>query len=69
MKLIQLLENLNYTCIQGDLQSDITDLIYDSRKVTDSSCFLCISGTAVDAHTFIPSAIENGAAAIIVENR
>lgn len=69
MKLIQLLEKLNYTCIQGDLQSDITDLIYDSRKVTDGSCFLCISGTAVDAHTFIPSAIENGAAAIIVEKQ
>lgn len=67
MRLAQLLEKLDYTCIQGGMDKEITDLVYDSRKVTPGSCFLCISGTAVDAHTLLPAAVEKGAAAVIVE--
>lgn len=53
---------------QGTLQQEITGLVYDSRKVEEGSLFICISGTAVDAHQFIPSALEKGAAAIVAEH-
>ncbi len=67
MLLRQLLENVDYEQVQGDLDIEITTLVYDSRKVEKGSVFVCISGTAVDAHQFIPSAVEAGAAAVIVE--
>ena len=67
MKLSKLLEHLNFTCIQGSTDTDITDLLYDSRKVHEGSVFVCISGSVRDAHEFIPEVIEKGAAAVVVE--
>jgi UDP-N-acetylmuramoyl-L-alanyl-D-glutamate--2,6-diaminopimelate ligase len=67
MQLSKLLEQVEYELVKGDLTIEIKDIIYDSRKVETGTAFVCISGTAVDAHTFIPSAISKGATAIIVE--
>ena len=39
----------------------------DSRKVTCGAGFAAISGTAADGHDFIPSALEKGAALIVME--
>ena len=39
----------------------------DSRKVSDSDLFICISGYTVDGHDYVDQAIENGAVAIIAE--
>ena len=42
MKLIDLVFRMNYTLIQGSLEQDITEVIYDSRKaapaVSSSAC-------------------------------
>lgn len=67
MKLQDLLKHIEYKCLKGSVDTDVTDIIYDSRKVKPDTVFLCISGTTVDAHTFIPDAIKKGAKAIIVE--
>lgn len=67
MLLRELLDELNYTCLKGSLDIDISDVIYDSRKVIQNAVFLCISGTAKDAHEYIPSAVEKGAVAVVVE--
>lgn len=67
MKLMNLVEKMEYTHVQGDLQLDITNLVYDSRKVIEGSIFVCISGAVSDAHDFIPEVVEKGAAAIIIE--
>ena len=67
MLLRQLLENVDYQLEQGTLDTEITTLVYDSRKVEPGSVFVCISGTAVDAHQFIPKAARDGAAAVIIE--
>ena len=34
MLLKQLLKNLDYTLVQGCLNTEVTDIYYDSRKVT-----------------------------------
>ncbi len=68
MKLKKLLENMTYTCLQGDIDTEITDLVYDSRKVQKGSVFVCIKGAVVDGHTFLPTVSLAGAAAVIVEN-
>ncbi len=67
MKLSTLLERMDYTLLQGTLETDITSLVYDSRKATSGSLFVCISGTVRDAHDFIPQVIAAGALALVVE--
>lgn len=67
MKLAKLLEKIEYEVISGSIDTDITTLVYDSRKVEEGSVFVCISGTVRDAHDFIPDVIKSGAKAIIVE--
>ena len=67
MQIANLLENLEYELVAGSLNTEITTLVYDSRKVEKGSVFVCISGTVRDAHDFIPDVVEKGAAAVIVE--
>ena len=67
MKLINLLEKIEYTLLLGKDDVDVTTLVYDSRKVEKDSVFVCISGTVRDAHEFIDEVIEKGAGAVIVE--
>ena len=67
MKLTQLLERLEYEVVQGSDVIEVTELINDSRKVTDGSVFVCISGAVSDGHTYVADVAEKGAAAVIVE--
>lgn len=67
MYLDSMLEQLEYTCIQGDAHILVTDLVYDSRKITKDCVFICISGAVYDGHEYITEAIEKGAAAVVVE--
>jgi len=65
-RLEKLLERLDYRVIQGDTEIEITELVYDSRKLVKGCLFVCIKGTVVDGHTFITEAAEKGAAAVLV---
>ena len=67
MKLTQLLERLKYEIIQGSDEIEVTELINDSRKVTEGSVFVCISGAVSDGHTYVKEVAEKGAAAVVVE--
>ena len=53
MKLISLLEKLEYTCLQGSTDQEVKNVIYDSRKVEEGSLFICIRGAVVDGHKFL----------------
>ncbi len=66
MVLAKLLEDLEYTLLQGSLDTEITTLVCNSREAEEGSVFVCISGTVRDAHDFIPQVIESGAKAVIV---
>ena len=63
-----LLERLDYTCLQGSEDIEISNLIYDSRKASQDDLFVCIKGTAVDGHTFIKEVVEKGVTAIVVQD-
>lgn len=67
MKLEKLVEKLEYSVLCGSPDTEITTLVYDSRKVEKGSVFVCISGSVRDAHDYIPEVEKKGAAAIIVE--
>lgn len=66
-KLKELLVNLDYEIIQGNEDSDITKLVYDSRKAIEGSLYICITGAVSDGHSYIQDVIDKGANAIIVE--
>ena len=52
----------------GLKDADLSDPQYDSRKVQNGSAFFAIKGFAADGHSFIRSAIEKGAASIVLED-
>ncbi|MCI9136844.1 MAG: UDP-N-acetylmuramoyl-L-alanyl-D-glutamate--2,6-diaminopimelate ligase [Lachnospiraceae bacterium] len=66
-KLKNLLERLDYTVVQGEIEIEITELVYDSRKVSKGCLFVCIKGTVSDGHVYIKEAAEKGAAAVLVQ--
>ena len=45
MKLEQLLEGVPFTLVQGSLNTEISDIIYDSRKAAPGLAFVCIVGS------------------------
>lgn len=67
MKLSQLLERMEYTCVQGSADIPISHLLYDSRNACPDGVFVCISGAVMDGHTFISDVVMKGVTAVIVE--
>lgn len=62
-----LLENLEYEIVQGSLNTSVSALVYDSRKVEKASVFVCISGAVRDGHDFAEEVVAKGASVLIVE--
>ena len=49
----------------GDMNIPIENVSTDSNSIKENSLFVPIIGERVDAHTFIDSAIANGAVAVL----
>lgn len=67
MKCIELLEGLSYKCLQGDVQTEVSAVVNDSRKLAEGCMFICVRGASFDGHTFAKEAAEKGAAVLLVE--
>ncbi len=65
MKLSDLSAGYPARIIGGDV--DIAEIAYDSREVAPGALFFCVSGLMHDGHDFLPSAIDRGAVAAVVE--
>ena len=48
---------------------EVTGVVIDSRKVEAGNLFVAIKGERVDGHTFIDAVYEQGAAAVVSEQR
>ncbi len=66
--LSDILEGLAFTELQGSADTEISAVVFDSRKVVPGSLFVAIKGTAVDGHDYIDKAIKDGAVAVICED-
>jgi len=53
--------------IIGNIHNDVSNIVIDSRNVSQSDMYIAIKGTDKDGHLFIDSAIENGANTIVCE--
>ena len=47
--------------------AEVTDLAYDTRRVTRGALFVCVPGLRSDGHDFAPEAVAAGAVALVVE--
>ncbi len=63
----ELLKEISFECLRGTLEREITDVIYDSRKVKEGCLFVCIPGAKADGHIYAADAVKAGAAALLVE--
>lgn len=63
----ELLKEIAYEKIEGTMEREVSDIIYDSRKVKKDSLFVCIPGAVADGHRFAASAVQAGASVLLVE--
>ena len=62
------LGKISYTLLQGNLDQEVTEVIYDSRKAAENTVFVCMKGAKADSHDFIPSVIAAGCRVLVVEH-
>lgn len=67
MLLRDLIKGLEIEDLEGNMDVDIKGIAYDSRKVRAGYLFVCIDGTTTDGHDYAGQALDNGAAAFIVQ--
>ncbi len=61
------LQNLNYELLQGTTEIEVNEVVYDSRKAAPGAVFVCMKGTRIDSHKFIPQVIDAGTRVLVVE--
>lgn len=66
MKLSKVLKGISYEIVKGNVEVEIDDICYDSRKVNDKSAFIALVGLNSDGHDYITQAISLGAKVIFV---
>jgi len=67
MLLSQLADGLKYS---GEfVDTDVTSVVIDSRKVVPGSVFVCIEGRTFDSHTVAQKALDSGAAAVVTSHQ
>lgn len=68
-KLADLIQNLDYKLVQGDLDNrEVEGIVYDSRKVFHGCLFVCVKGANFDGHEFASAVADVGAKTIVVED-
>ncbi len=67
MKCEDLLKGISYECIRGNLNREVKEVVYDSRKISKDCLFICICGYNVDGHSFAGEAARKQAAVIVVQ--
>ncbi len=62
-----LLNGLAYQCVQGNIEKQITKVVFDSREVVEGCLFICIEGAKFDGHSVADDVVKKGAAALVVQ--
>jgi UDP-N-acetylmuramoyl-L-alanyl-D-glutamate--2,6-diaminopimelate ligase len=68
MILEKIIAGCGATVIEGNAQLEISSICNDSRKAVADSLFIAVRGFASDGHSYIATAIEKGARAVICED-
>ena len=68
-KLRDILYGVQIESIQGSPMQTIDKIVFDSRKATHKTLFVATKGGEFDGHNFINNAIDNGAVAVVCEEK
>ena len=68
MHLSELIGRLQYECIQGTMDREVSRVVYDSRKVSEGCLFICIKGANFDGHSFAAEVAAKGAGVLVVSD-
>lgn len=68
MIITELLKRIPVLEIHGDNSREISELVFDSRKITENSLYVAVRGTVADGHSYIASSVEKGAKAVVCED-
>ena len=63
----ELLQKIDYTCIRGSVDTSVSEVVYDSRKIKKDCMFICICGYVSDGHDYAVEAVQKGAAVLVVQ--
>ena len=69
MILERIISGCGITAVEGDTSIRISAVCNDSRKVVPGALFVAVRGFASDGHSFIATAVEKGATAIVFDDR
>ena len=64
----EILHNISIKKIIGDINILISDVIFDTNKLSNDSLFIAIQGSSFDSHKYIDKAISLGASAILCQS-
>ncbi len=67
MTLQDILYKVSIRSAKGSTHVEVKSLAIDSRNVKPGSCFIALKGTKADGQSFIQSAIEKGAVAVVCD--
>ena len=65
MKLKELLQGVNVLKSNVDMETEIRNVCYDSRKVEEGDLFVAVTGFVTDGNRYIPMALQKGAVAVV----
>lgn len=68
MLLNQILSEIEHVT-DGNINTDIIDIVYDSRKAVEGTFFFCLRGARFDGHQYADKAYENGCRCFAVEEK
>jgi UDP-N-acetylmuramoyl-L-alanyl-D-glutamate--2,6-diaminopimelate ligase len=68
LRLKEIIQDVEITAIEGDLDHAIGKIAFDSREIRQGDLFVAIRGTLADGHSFMDRAISSGAAAVVCED-
>ncbi|RCU43545.1 UDP-N-acetylmuramoyl-L-alanyl-D-glutamate--2,6-diaminopimelate ligase [Chryseobacterium lacus] len=51
----------------GTLETEISGIVFDSRKVTAGALYIAVKGVVTDGHAFIANAVDKGASVVVCE--
>ena len=67
MTLRQILDKIPILEVLGSVETDISEIVFDSRKSIENALYVALKGTVADGHSFIHSAIEKGAKVVLCQ--
>ncbi|MBQ3230597.1 MAG: UDP-N-acetylmuramoyl-L-alanyl-D-glutamate--2,6-diaminopimelate ligase [Clostridia bacterium] len=67
MKLLDILKDINYLCDNLAKETEIDDIVFDSRKAIPNTLFVCIKGFKIDSHDLVKDIYDKGVRCFAVE--